>query len=240
METLLTSEFCGLPRPVPPHGFLGQTPPRPLPVLHPGRAAQHKEPQPLTDQSKSTFARRIRAARPREKRYEIRDDVTPGLRLRIFPSGARTFILSRMVRGRRRYATIGDANTMSVPEARNKARRLIAAFLDTVKTDGGPRTPGRPMGAFAAEFLDRQARHWKPRTLETNTYVVRTYILPGFGDIAGLWGYRPHNSNPCKSTKRYWMQPKERLLSPDEMARLNTVLTHDNSGARTSSPSSAC
>ena len=39
------------------------------------------------------------------------------------------------------------------------------------------------MNAFAGEFLDRQARHWKPRTLETNTYMVRKYIQPAFGDL---------------------------------------------------------
>ena len=42
-----------------------------------------------------------------------------------------------------------------------------------------------------------------------------------------LWGYRPHNSNPCKNAKRYRMQPKERFLTAEEMARLNAVLTRD-------------
>ena len=218
----------------------------------------------MTDRTNSTFAPRVRAARPRDRRYDIRDDVVPGLSLRVFPSGVRTFSLARMARGRRRYATIGSADTMSVPEARREARRLIAAFTDTVKNDGDPRTPGRPMDAFAEEFLERQARHWKPRTLQTNAYMVRKYILPAFGHVtvdaiavehvtdwfasmadrpgnanrampilstmmkmAELWGYRPHNSNPCKNTKRYRMQPKERFLTPEEMARLNAVLTRD-------------
>ena len=120
------------------------------------------------------------------------------------------------------------------------------------------------MDAFAAEFLDRQARHWKPRTLESNAYMVRKCILPAFGHMtvdaiavehvkdwfasmadrpgaanrampvlsmmmrmAELWGYRPHNSNPCKNARRYRMQPRERFLAAEEMARLNTVLTRD-------------
>ena len=45
--------------------------------------------------------------------------------------------------------------------------------------------------------------------------------------MAELWGYRPHNSNPCKNTKRYRMEPKERFLTAEEMARLNAVLTRD-------------
>ncbi len=90
----------------------------------------------MSDQTKSTFARRVRAAKPREKRYDIRDDVIPGLTLRVFPSGARSFAFARSVRGRRRYATVGNAETMTVPEARREARRLIAAFTETVKNDG--------------------------------------------------------------------------------------------------------
>ena len=39
------------------------------------------------------------------------------------------------------------------------------------------------MDAFAEEFLERLARHWKPRTLGTNSYVVRQYILPAFGHM---------------------------------------------------------
>lgn len=84
-----------------------------------------------------------------------------------------------MVRGCRRYATVGSANALTVPEA----RKLIAVFLDTVKKDNGPRTPGHPMNAFAAEFLDHQARHWKPRTLESNAYMVGKYILPVFASL---------------------------------------------------------
>ncbi len=187
-----------------------------------------------------------------------------GLGLAVQPTGVRTFVFNRMVRGRRRYATVGSADTMTVPEARAEARKLIAAFLDTAKNDNGPRTPGHPMDAFAAEFLDRQARHWKPRTLESNAYMIDKYILPAFGHMtvnaiavehvkdwfasmadrpgaanrampvlsmmmrmAELWGYRPHNSNPCKNARRYRMQPRERFLAAEEMARLNAVLTRD-------------
>ncbi len=218
----------------------------------------------MSDRTKSTFARRVRAASPRDRRLKVRDDVVPGLMLRVSPSGARSFALETTLRGRRRYATVGNAETMTIPEARAEARRLIAAFTETVKNDGGPRTPGHPMDAFAEEFLDRQARHWKPRTLETNAYMVRKDILPAFGHLtvdaitaehvkdwfaslaerpgvanrampvlsmmmrmAELWGYRRHNSNPCKNAKRYRMEPKERFLDAEEMARLNAVLTRD-------------
>ena len=131
----------------------------------------------------STFARRIRAARPRARRHDIRDDVVPGLTLRVYPSGARTFTLASMVRGRRRYATIGDAQAMTVPEARREARRLIANYTEPAVRHNGPRSPGHPMVAFAREFLDRQARLWKPQTRKTNARIVQKNILPTFGGM---------------------------------------------------------
>ena len=213
---------------------------------------------------KSTFARRVRVAKPRTMKYEIRDDVVTGLALAIQPTGVRTYFLARMVRGRRRYATIGSADAMTIPEARREARRLIASYIEPAKTDDAPRTPGHPMSAFAAEFLERYARHWKPRTLTANAYVVRNHILPAFGHMtvdaitvehvrdwfasmaakpgsanramstlsimmrmAELWGYRTHNSDPCKNTRRYKTKPVERFLTAEEMARLNAVLTRD-------------
>ena len=45
--------------------------------------------------------------------------------------------------------------------------------------------------------------------------------------MAELWGYRAHNSNPCRNTRRYRMKPVERFLTAEEMARLNAVLTRD-------------
>ena len=210
----------------------------------------------------STFARRARAAKPRARRHDIRDDVVSGLILRVYPSGARTFALTSMVRGRRRYATIGDAGTMTIPEARREARRLVAGYTEPAPRDSGPRTPGHPMATFAGEFLDRQAARWKPQTRATNAGIVRRNILPAFGGMtvdavtvehvqnwfasmsarpgianrampvlsmmmkmAELWGYRAHNSNPCRNTRRYRMKPVERFLTADEMARLNAVLT---------------
>ncbi len=211
---------------------------------------------------RSTFARRVRAANPRDQRRDIRDDVVPGLILRVYPSGARSFTLESMVRGRRRYATVGNADAMTIPEARREARRLIASYTEPASRGRGPKTPGHPMTTFAAEFLDRQAARWKPKTQATNTRVVHKNILPTFGGMtvdavtaehvrdwfasmsarpgianrampvlsmmmkmAELWGYRAHNSNPCRNTRRYRMKPMERFLTTDEMARLNAVLT---------------
>ena len=166
----------------------------------------------MNDQPKSTFARRVRAASARARKYEIRDDIVIGLGLTIQPSGVRTFFFARMVHGRRRFSTIGSADVLTIPEARREARRLIASYIEPARTDGGPRTPGHPMTAFAEEFLERHGRYWKPRTVETNSRVVHKNILPAFGhmivdaitaDDVKRWfaslGERPGIANaPCR------------------------------------------
>ena len=215
--------------------------------------------------SRPSFARRIAAAKPREKKYDVWDDAVSGLGACIYPSGTRSFFLRRQLPGGRvRRVTLGSADRMSVPQARHEARRTLPTLLDPPEKGRGPRYPGRPMTAFADEFLERHARHWKPATLEANRWVIRDRILPAFGHLAvdtitvehvrdwfasmadrpgtanrsmpvlsvmmhmaELWGYRLHNTNPCKNTRRYATTPKERFLTPGEMARLNAVLTRD-------------
>ena len=105
----------------------------------------------------------------------------PGSARRSQPTGVRTFFLARMVRGKRRYARIGSPDTMTVPEARREARKLIASYIEPAVNGCGPKTPGHPMTAFAEEFLERHGRYWKPRTVETNGRVVRKNVLPAFG-----------------------------------------------------------
>ena len=54
----------------------------------------------MTDPTKSTFARRIRAANPRTRKYDVWDDAISGLGLRVGTNGHRSFFLRRTVRGR--------------------------------------------------------------------------------------------------------------------------------------------
>ena len=214
--------------------------------------------------SRPSFARRIAAARPREKKYCVWDDRISGLGVCIYPTGARSFFLRRKPHGKVRSVTLGRVGTLTVAQARQEARRVLPTLTDLPRDGGGPRYPARPMPAFAEEFLERHARHWRPSTLESNAYLVRKYVVPAFADrtvdavtavhvrdwfaslagrpgvanrtmpvlsvmmrMAEVWGYRLHNTNPCKRTRRYPMAPMERYLSPAEFARLNAVLGRD-------------
>ena len=62
----------------------------------------------MNERSKSTFARRARAAKLRTRECEFRDDTTSSLGLTVRPSGVRTFLLFR----RRRIIDVG-----AIPES---------------------------------------------------------------------------------------------------------------------------
>ena len=131
-----------------------------------------------------SFARRIAAARPRPTKYAVWDDQISGLGVCIYPSGTRSFFLRRQLPdGRVRSVTLGSAERMRLPEARREARRTLATLADAPEPGRGPRHPGRPMGAFAEEFLERHARYWKPATLAGNAYLLRRVILPAFAHL---------------------------------------------------------
>lgn len=212
--------------------------------------------------SRTSFPRRVAAARPRKRKYDLWDDAISGLGLSVHPSGTRSFFLRRRTPGGRvRRVTLGSADAMSVPQARREARRVLPGLADPPARNAGPRYPGRPMADFAAEFLERHARHWKPRTRQANRRIVQNEILPVLGHLAvddigpghvrdwfaamadrpgtanrsmpvlsvmmrmaELWGYRDHNTNPCRRTRRYRTVPRERFLTQDEMARLGAAL----------------
>ena len=70
------------------------------------RSAARSEQGAVTLAEKSTFALRVRAAKPRATKYEVRDDVVTGLALTIQPTGVRSYFLSCMVRGPGRCSTL--------------------------------------------------------------------------------------------------------------------------------------
>ena len=61
------------------------------------------------DEHHNAAARRVCGAKPRDQKYEIRDDTSTGLGLATQPTGMRTFVPNRMVRRRRRAPTSAAA-----------------------------------------------------------------------------------------------------------------------------------
>lgn len=133
----------------------------------------------MTERPNSTLAELVRAPKPCEKDYEVRDDIVTLLGVSIQSTGNRTISLARMARGKRPYARIDNADATTVPKARREARRLSASYIEPAVKDCGPRTPEYPITAFADEFLERHCvtrnrALWRP----TPRSCARTFSPP--------------------------------------------------------------
>ena len=104
-------------------------------------------------------------------------DIT-GFGVRVLPSGSKRFFIHCQHRGERVWKIVGDANSMSVGEARRRADEMLAAIR---RGEDAPPHPGETLFETAAEIVfERYQRVWKARTLEVNRSYLRNQILPCF------------------------------------------------------------
>ena len=109
--------------------------------------------------------RRVDALRPRRKVQTVRDTELKGYGVRATPSGARRYFIHSQHLGRRVWKTVGDAAVMSEPEARARARSMLAALREG--RDPEATDPGDTLfETVAEEVFERYGRRWKPRTLQ--------------------------------------------------------------------------
>ncbi len=54
------------------------------------------------------------------------DDLMPAFGLRIYPTGAKSFVVSYWSKGRRRFFTLGRYGQMTVQQARDEAQQVFA------------------------------------------------------------------------------------------------------------------
>ena len=123
--------------------------------------------------------RRVDALRPRRKVRDIRDAELKGYGVRVMPSGAKRYFIHSQHRGKRVWKIIGDAAVITEPDARARAKSMLAALRDGREPEAAD--PGGTLfESVAEEVFDRYGRRWKPRTLDVNRTYLRRQILPFF------------------------------------------------------------
>ena len=207
----------------------------------------------MADRTKITTAR-ARAFMPADGREAVLwDSLAPGFGLRVRPNGRKTWIVHRRRAGAVVKKTLGTLDALSVEDARQAGRALLAeAKAGTVPT----------MRRFAPSFLADCAERWKPATRATYAHIVRRWILPAFGgrrvDAIGTtevrrwfdgiaathpgsanWALaamssmmkhaetlalRPDGSNPCRGLRRRRTGFEAHYLTDDEFAALGRAL----------------
>ena len=121
---------------------------------------------------------RIKTLIPAMETRDFRDATLRGFGVRILPSGRKRFFIHTQFDGQRVWKLIGDADVMSVADARETARAVLAAVRKGLPAVASP--DETRFEIVAEEVFRRYARHWKPSTLEVNRGYLKNQILPWF------------------------------------------------------------
>ena len=131
--------------------------------------------------------RTLDAAKPAAKDYQIWDTKVRGLGVRVYPSGARGFILQyRNAAGRTRKIALGRYGILTVDKAREKATKLLGEILDgrDPSQDKRENRHAKTVGELADLYL-REGSVEKPNkklsSWETDRSNIERHIRPLLG-----------------------------------------------------------
>ena len=108
----------------------------------------------------------------------------PGFGIRVYPSGAKVYVVQTRVFGRSKRFTVGRHGRLSADQARRKATRIIAR-IKAGEPDPLEEPAAAPTVADLAERYQREyvAMHCKPLTLSHYGLMLRKHIVPALGKL---------------------------------------------------------
>ena len=122
----------------------------------------------------------IARLRPREREYTVWDTRTPGLGVRVRPSGGLSFVLLRKTDSRSTRLSLGAVTSMRVDDARRQCHALMA------KPDSEHPTKRTHKVPLFRNFVDGPWKdahfpRYKPSTRRTVNNLLTSQLLPAFG-----------------------------------------------------------
>jgi integrase len=130
--------------------------------------------------------RAVDASRPRPRRYGRPDGLIPGLQLLIEPSGHKAYVLYARLNGKQINPRVGNANILSLAQARERARQLLVQIAQgqdprtkTVTSQPVVETVATVVHNFVERYAKPRVRNW--RVIER---ILKREIVP-------RWGSRP-------------------------------------------------
>lgn len=135
--------------------------------------------------------REVDKAEPKAQRFTIFDDELKGFGLRVFPTGAKSWVVEyRPDHGGRRTAkrrlTLGSASTLTPDEARRAARLELAKVRlgnDPARAKNETRRAATVAEIGRAYLADHADAKRKPRTAEHYRDVIERIVLPDLGTM---------------------------------------------------------
>jgi integrase len=161
--------------------------------------------------------RLILKALPRAERYDIKDSVTSGLRVRIAPTGKKSFIALGKVRSTNqvRVLSLGDTSTLKLEEARIEAATFLAQLrlgLDVreIEAKESEEQAAKIITLNTAMEQYLSDRQLKPSTVKDYRYEIPKYCIDFFNkpiqaiseDIVCKW-YLGNNHRKTSIDKAY-------------------------------------
>lgn len=127
----------------------------------------------------------VASLQPKEKEYIVWDADVKGLGVRVTPAGAKSYIVKgRIGRGRAapvRKPTLGKCATLTLDEARDKARTWLSAARNGEDPDAERRKEAEAptVARLARDYLERHAA--RKRTADQDRRKLERNILPRLG-----------------------------------------------------------
>jgi integrase len=127
----------------------------------------------------------VEALKPKEKNFIVWDSQLQGFGVRIFPSGQKIFVADYHAQGHRRRMRIGSFGILTVDQAREAARQILAkaALGDDVLEERREAQKTMTLSEFWPQFLEVARLRWKPSTRKLNEYVWGHCLEPGLGKM---------------------------------------------------------
>ncbi len=115
------------------------------------------------------------------KPYIVWDESFPGFGVRLYPTGRKSFMLKYRFKGRQRNQVIGEYGTLTVHQAKEKARKWLADVIDG-KDPAEVRENERSaitVGLFCTEYIERYAKEqkksWKEDERRIDTHIRKAW-----------------------------------------------------------------
>lgn len=132
----------------------------------------------------------VKALKPRDERYFVQVEGTPGLMLRVKTGGGVDFVYRYQYRGRRRSMTLGSYPTMTVKQALAKYGKTAEKIekgidpLDERAASLQQAAADPTIKEFASRYLENHVQtKLKPKTAAEYRRQFDKYILPHIGSI---------------------------------------------------------
>lgn len=127
--------------------------------------------------------------KPCEKTITLSDPKTPGLVLRVTPTGTKVYYLVFRMGGRaakKQWLKLGNFEDLPLNRAQERARahRVQAEHgEDPVQALKDKLVRGMTLAKFAETFEEKHCSHLAPKTLEDYKASIRVHILPALGEV---------------------------------------------------------